>query len=67
MVRSHYLAPMVIPQKKKLSNDFFFNFRSVSVSKTTIEKIGHRVCLRGVIGWSYPIFACAVMASFSLH
>ena len=30
------------------------------------RKIGHRACLRGVIGWSYPIYACAVVANFPL-
>ena len=30
------------------------------------KKIGHRVCVRGVIGWSYPIHACAVVTNFPL-
>lgn len=36
------------------------------VSKTTIEKIGHRLCLRVKLGWPYPLHACAVVANFPL-
>ena len=38
----------------------------MSVSENTKEKIGHRACVRGVIGSSYPIYACAVVANFPL-
>ena len=38
----------------------------MSVSKKTIEKIGHHPCLRGIIGWCYPIHASAVVANFPL-
>ena len=30
------------------------------------KKIGHCAYLRGIIGWSYPIYACAVVANFPL-
>ena len=60
----------VIPQEKKFSNDFFLTFLKysspTSVSKTSIEKIGHRLCLRGILGWSYSIHASAVVANFPL-
>ena len=38
----------------------------MSVLKNTIEKIGHRACLRGIIGEFYPIYACAVVTNFPL-
>ena len=42
----------MIPQKKKLSNDFLETFL-----ETTIKKIGHRASLRAMIGQFYPIYA----------
>ena len=46
----------VIPQKKKLSNNFFFKTcLPMSVLKLIIKKIGHRACLGDIIGQTYPI------------
>ena len=51
----------VIPQKKKLSNDFLGTFPECSLLipvLRTAKKIGHRACLRNIMGQSYPIDAC---------
>ena len=51
----------VILQKQNLLNNSFKTFlkcsSSMSVSKTTVKKIGHRARL-GVVGETYPIYAC---------
>ena len=53
---------MITQKKKKLSNNFFKNFLKgslpKSVAKNTIKKIGHRACLKDVVGQTYPIYAC---------
>ena len=52
----------VILQKQNLLNNSFKTFLkfslSMSVSKTTVKKIGHRACLGDVVGETYPIYAC---------
>ena len=50
------LKVKVIPQKKKLSNNFFFKTcLPMSVLKLIIKKIGHRACLGDIMGQTYPI------------
>ena len=62
MVSLKYLALKVIPQKKKLLNDFLETFPECSllipVLRTRIKRICHRTCLRDIMGQSYPIDAC---------
>ena len=49
-------------KKKKLSNNFFKISLKVPYQslwrKNTIKKIGHRACLKDVVGQTYPIYAC---------
>ena len=58
------------PKEKKLSDGFFQSFLkcslSMSVSKNTIEKIGHRACLREMTGQTYSIYASTSTLSRAL-
>ena len=61
-LRTAFLPLKVIPQKKKITDEFFETFpeRSLpsTVSEKTIKMIGHHSRLRDMMGQSYPIYAC---------